>query len=72
MSTTRLLAIAAFVAVLVVALGVERAARRPDSKIPTLAALCGFVMRYRVGRLPVGRIAMFSFWWWLGWHLLAR
>jgi hypothetical protein len=72
MSLTRTLAILGFVTVLVTALGVEWAARRPDSKIPTLAQLCGFVMRYRVGRLPVGRIAMFGFWWWLGWHFLAR
>jgi hypothetical protein len=72
MSLTRTLAILGFVTVLVTALGVERAARRPGSKIPTLAQLCGFVMRYRVGRLPVGRIAMFGFWWWLGWHFLAR
>jgi hypothetical protein len=71
-SVTRALAIAGFLAVLVAALAVESAARRPGSKIPTLAALCGFVMRYRVGRLPVGRIAMLGFWWWLGWHFLAR
>jgi hypothetical protein len=72
MSITRLLAIAAFVAVFVAALGMEWAARRHESKIPTLAALCGSVMRYRVGRLPVGRIAMLGSWWWLGWHFLAR
>jgi hypothetical protein len=72
MSLTRTLAIFAFVMVFVAVLGVEWAARRPSSKIPTLAELCGVVMRYRVGRLPVGRIAMFGFWWWLGWHFLAR
>jgi hypothetical protein len=72
MSLTRTLAIFAFVMVFVAVLGVEWAARRPGSKIPTLAELCGVVMRYRVGRLPVGRIAMFGFWWWLGWHFLAR
>jgi hypothetical protein len=72
MSITRLLTIAAFTSVFVVAIGVECAARRNDSKIPTFAALCGFVLRYRIGRLPVGRIALFTFWWWLGWHFLAR
>jgi Family of unknown function (DUF6186) len=72
MSVTRTLAIFAFVMVFVAALGVEWMARRPASKIPTFADVCGFVMRYRVGRLPVGRIAIFGFWWWLGWHFLAR
>jgi Family of unknown function (DUF6186) len=72
MSVTRALAILGFVSVFTVALGMEWVARRPGSKVPSLAALCGFVMRYRVGRLPVGRIALFGFWWWLGWHFLAR
>ncbi|GAA2617773.1 hypothetical protein GCM10010399_55930 [Dactylosporangium fulvum] len=51
---------------------VEFFARREGSKVPTLGEVCGVVMRYRVGPLPVGRIAMFGFWWWLGWHFLAR
>ncbi|WP_238014697.1 DUF6186 family protein [Dactylosporangium sp. AC04546] len=51
---------------------VEVMARREGSKVPTLGEVCGVVMRYRVGPLPVGRIAMFGFWWWLGWHFLAR
>ncbi|GAA0722161.1 hypothetical protein Drose_08360 [Dactylosporangium roseum] len=51
---------------------VEFLARREGSKVPTLGEVCGVVMRYRVGPLPVGRIAMFGFWWWLGWHFLAR
>jgi hypothetical protein len=51
---------------------VEIAARRDGSRVPTLGEVCGVVMRYRVGPLPVGRIAMFGFWWWLGWHFLAR
>jgi hypothetical protein len=29
-------------------------------------------MRYRSGRLPMGRIAVYGFWLWLGWHLFAR
>jgi hypothetical protein len=51
---------------------VEIAARREGSRVPTLGDVCAVVMRYRVGPLPVGRIAMFGFWWWLGWHFLAR
>jgi Family of unknown function (DUF6186) len=70
--STRALAVFGFLAVFVVAAAVEWAARRPGSKIPTVAALCGVAMRYRVGRLPVGRIAVLGFWWWLGWHLFAR
>ncbi|MEV4140015.1 DUF6186 family protein [Dactylosporangium sp. NPDC049742] len=67
---------AGIAAAFVVSLGlfavVEIAARREGSKVPTLGEVCGVVMRYRVGPLPVGRIAMFGFWWWLGWHFLAR
>ena len=51
---------------------VELLARREHSKIPTLADLSGFVMEYRVGRVPVGRVAVLGFWWWLGWHFFAR
>jgi hypothetical protein len=69
---TRVLSIAAFCVVFLLVAGVEYAARRPDSRVPTLGQMVAFVMRYRVGRLPVGRIAVFGFWWWLGWHFLAR
>nr|WP_239075375.1 DUF6186 family protein [Planosporangium flavigriseum] len=55
-----------------VALGLEWVARRPGSRIPPFTALCGLVMRYRVGPFPVGRVALLGFWWWLGWHFLAR
>jgi Family of unknown function (DUF6186) len=72
MSVTRLLAIAAFVAVLAIGVSIEMIARRKGSRVPTLADLCGFVMGYRVGRLPVGRIAVYGFWWWVGWHFFAR
>jgi hypothetical protein len=47
-------------------------ARRPGSRIPSLGAVSGFVMDYRVGRVPVGRVAVLGFWWWLGWHFFAR
>ena len=26
----------------------------------------------RVGPVPVGRLGMYGFWWWVGWHLFAR
>jgi hypothetical protein len=46
--------------------------RREGSKIPGFAEVAGFVMAYQVGRLPVGRIAVLGFWWWVGWHFFAR
>lgn len=47
-------------------------ARREDSKIPTIGDLSGFVMKYQVGKVPVGRVAVLGFWWWIGWHFFAR
>ncbi|GII20598.1 hypothetical protein Pme01_01950 [Planosporangium mesophilum] len=72
MIVVRELAIAGFLGAFGAALGLEWAARRPGSRIPSLAAICGVAMRYRIGRLPVGRIVMLGFCWWLGWHFLAR
>ena len=70
--TTRWLTIAAFGLAFALLAVVEMVARREQSRVPTLGDVCAVVMRYRVGRLPVGRIAMFGFWWWLGWHFFAR
>lgn len=72
MISSRLIAILAFTVGLVMLAAVEVIARRPESRVPSLAQMCGFVMRYRVGIMPVGRIAVFGFWWWLGWHFFAR
>lgn len=72
MSATRLLAIAGFVLAFVLAGVVEWAARREGSRIPTLGDLCAYLMRYEVGSVPVGRIGLFGFWWWVGWHFFAR
>ncbi|TDB69617.1 hypothetical protein E1182_29425 [Micromonospora sp. KC721] len=68
----RLVAIAGFATALVLFAVVEWAARRPGSRVPSLADVCAYVMRYEVGPVPVGRIGVFGFWWWLGWHFLAR
>ena len=46
--------------------------RQDDAKIPTFGDLGGFVMAYQVGKVPVGRIAVLGFWWWVGWHFFAR
>jgi hypothetical protein len=72
MSTTRLLAIAGFVLTGLLFALIERAARREGSKIPTAGDLAAFVMQYEVSRVPVGRIAVLGFWWWVGWHFFAR
>ncbi|MEU7710491.1 DUF6186 family protein [Micromonospora chalcea] len=68
----RALAIGGFGVSIVLFAVVEWAARREGSWIPSLADVCAFVMRYEVGPVPVGRIGLFGFWWWLGWHFLAR
>ncbi len=72
MSLTRFLAIAGFVLAGLAVLAVEWAARRPGSRIPTIGDVAALVMRYDVGGIAVGRLAMLSFWFWLGWHFLAR
>lgn len=72
MSLTRALAIGGFVVAIALFCAVEVAARREGSKIPRLGDVCAYVMRYEVGRLPVGRIGVFGLWWWMGWHFLAR
>ena len=46
--------------------------RRPDSNIPPFGDIAAFVMAYQVGRVPVGRVAVLGFWWWVGWHFFAR
>ncbi|MDG4802277.1 DUF6186 family protein [Micromonospora sp. WMMD980] len=68
----RALAIGGFLTALLLFAAVEWAARREGSRIPSLADVCAFVMRYEVGPVPVGRIGLLGFWWWLGWHFLAR
>ena len=72
MSATRMFAIGAFTLVAMVATGIELAARRQRSRVPSLADILGFVMQYRAGRMPVGRIAVYGFVWWIGWHFFAR
>ena len=70
--TGRYLALGGFLVALALFAAVERAARREGSRIPTLGEVCAYVMRYEVGSVPVGRIGLFGFWWWVGWHLFAR
>lgn len=72
MSLTRLLVITGFVLAGLAALVVQYMARRPDSNIPSFGEVAAVVMRYEVGGLPVGRLALLGFWFWCGWHFLAR
>ncbi len=72
MNLTRFLAIAGFASVAVAAIVLELVARREDSRIPRLGDIAALVMRYEMGGLPVGRLAVLGFWMWCGWHFLAR
>ncbi len=72
MSVTRFIAIAGFITAALVAVVMEWAARREGSRIPRLGDIAGAIMRYEVGGLPVGRLALLGFWFWCGWHFLAR
>ncbi|GAA5181802.1 hypothetical protein GCM10023322_17310 [Rugosimonospora acidiphila] len=72
MSLTRTVAIGAFVAGWLALAALELLARREGSRLPTVGQLCGYVMRYRAGIVPVGRIGVYAVWCWLGWHLFAR
>lgn len=72
MSVTRFIAISGFIAAAVAVLVLEWVARREGSRIPRLGDVAGVVMRYEVGGLPVGRLAVLGFWFWCGWHFLAR
>lgn len=72
MSVTRILTIAGFVLAAVLVAGLEWAAHRHDTRIPSLADVCAFAMRYEAGSVPLGRIAVLALWCWIGWHLFAR
>ncbi|MEH0935108.1 DUF6186 family protein [Micromonospora psammae] len=68
----RVLAITGFSVALLLFAAVEWASRREGSRVPSLGDVCGYLMRYEIGPVPIGRIGLFSFWWWVGWHFLAR
>ena len=72
MSAPRALAIGGFILAVLLVVAVEWAARRDGSRIPTLGDIAAVVMAHEVGGVPVGRIGVMGFWWWLGWHFLAR
>jgi hypothetical protein len=67
MLTTRSLTIAGYVVFAAALVLLDLLGKRPGARVPSLAHLCGFVMRDRWGRLGV-----LLLWCWLGWHFLAR
>jgi Family of unknown function (DUF6186) len=72
MSVSRIVIIGVFILAAVLFAVVGLMSHRENSKIPTLGDLSGFVMEYQVGKVPVGRVAVLGFWWWVGWHFFAR
>ena len=65
--TSRSVTIAGFLLLAAAAVLLEAYARRPGARVPSLARLCGYLMRD-----PWGRLGVFLLWFWLGWHFLAR
>lgn len=72
MSVSRVVTLIAYALALALIGALEIAGRREGSRVPTLAQICGFVMRYRIGPVPLGRVALLGFWWWVGFHFFAR
>jgi hypothetical protein len=72
MSAGRVAVAAVFATALVAAGVLEWRARRPGSRVPRFGDLVAAALAYRVGRVPVGRIAVLALWWWIGWHFFAR
>jgi hypothetical protein len=64
---TRSITVIGFAALISAMAGLEFAARRGISRIPTLGQWLGYVMKSRAGRALV-----LLGWWWLGWHYFAR
>jgi hypothetical protein len=67
MPSSRAVTIAGYLVLAAALIVLDVIGRRPGTRVPTLAQLCGYVMRDRWGRLGV-----LLLWFWLGWHFLAR
>jgi hypothetical protein len=63
----RALTIAGYLTVVVAALAIEVAARRPGSRLPTIGDVYGKLSARRLGH-----VAVMLWWWWLGWHFFVR
>jgi hypothetical protein len=64
---TRALTIAGYLAVVLAAVALDLAARRPQSRLATIGDVYSKLSSRRIGRVAV----MLS-WWWLGWHFFVR
>ena len=65
--TSRWITIAGFALIAVALVAVHFYGRKPNTRVPSLGELCGYVIRDRWGR-----VGLLLGWWWLGWHFLAR
>ena len=64
---TRVITIIGFAALILALFALEFLARRKGSRIPTLGAWLGYVMRPKAGR-----VLILLGWLWLGWHYFSR
>ncbi len=64
--SSREVTIAAYIAILLIAVALDLAARA-GARVPTFGEAVTLVSRSRVLRF-----ALLALWWWLGWHFLAR
>jgi uncharacterized protein DUF6186 len=64
---THMITVVGFTLIAAALLGLEVAARRRGSRIPTAGEMVGFLMQTRITRLLILLV-----WGWLGWHFFAR
>jgi hypothetical protein len=65
--SSRDITIDGFGLLVILATALEMLARNGRIRLPTVDAAIQHVMRS-----PLGRVAVLSVWFWLGWHFLAR
>lgn len=65
--TTHAITLLGFTTIAILFMGLELAARRRASRVPTAGEIFGFLMQTRLSRLIV-----LASWAWLGWHFFAR
>jgi hypothetical protein len=63
----RSVTIAGYVLLTVAAVALEVAARRAESRLPTVGDVFGKLSARRLGHVLV-----MLWWWWLGWHFFVR
>lgn len=63
----RILTIAGYLLLVLAAVGLELAARRKSSRLPSIGDIFG-----RLSARRFGHVAVMLWWWWLGWHFFVR